>query len=62
MRHGLFHVRPATGLTVTKSAFILDEQGKRREAVQALQSVLRDYPKSSVEPLARQRLADIQKR
>jgi tol-pal system protein YbgF len=45
-----------------KSAFILDDQGKRREAVQALQSVLRDYPKSSVEPLARQRLADIQKR
>ena len=38
-----------------KSAFILDEQGKRADAVAALQNVLRDYPGSSVEPLARQR-------
>ena len=45
-----------------KSAFILDEQGKRAEAVAALQNVLRNYPGSSVEPLARQRLAEIQKR
>ena len=45
-----------------KSAFILDEQGKRAEAVKALQAVLRDYPGSSVEPLALQRLSDIQKR
>lgn len=45
-----------------KSAFILDEQGKRQEAVTALQAILRDYPGSSVEPLARQRLADIQRR
>ncbi len=45
-----------------KSAFILDEQGQRAEAVAALQNVLRNYPGSSVEPLARQRLAEIQKR
>ena len=45
-----------------KSAFILDEQGKRAEAVAALQNVLRNYPGSSVEPLARQRLAEIQNR
>lgn len=45
-----------------KSAFILDEQGQRAAAVEALQQVLRDYPGSSVEPLARQRLSDIQQR
>jgi tol-pal system protein YbgF len=43
-----------------KSAFILDEQGKRGEAIAALQAILRDYPGASVENLARQRLANIQ--